>query len=31
MADAEATESWPGEDCLKLLKKAVDVGRGTGN
>ena len=31
MADAEATESWPGEDCLKLLKKAVDAGCGTDN
>ena len=31
MADAEAAESWPGAECLMLLKKVVDVGSGTGN
>ena len=31
MADAEATESWPGEDCVTLLKKVIDADYGTDN
>ena len=28
MADAEAAESWPGEDCLMLLEKLRQAGWG---